>query len=38
MPIDKPATRVFFDDERLRIRFKQLVAEIQTSMTKRLEV
>ena len=37
MPIEKPATRVFFDDERLRIRFKQLVAEIQTSMTKRLE-
>lgn len=37
MPIDKPAARVFFDDERLRIRFKQLVAELQTSMTKRLE-
>lgn len=37
MPIDKPATRVFFDDDRLRIRFKQLVAELQTSMTKRLE-
>lgn len=37
MPIDKPATRVFFDDERLRIRFKQLVAELQTSMTRRLE-
>lgn len=37
MPINKPATKVFFDDERLRIRFKQLVAELQTSMTKRLE-
>lgn len=37
MPINKPSTKVFFDDERLRIRFKQLVAEVQTSMTRRLE-
>jgi hypothetical protein len=37
MPINKPSTKVFFDDERLRIRFKQLVAELQTSMTRRLE-
>ncbi|NES69859.1 MAG: hypothetical protein F6K24_33925 [Okeania sp. SIO2D1] len=36
MPIDKPSIRVFFDDESLRLKFKQLAVVAQTSMTKRV--
>ncbi len=36
MPIDKPSIRVFFDDESLRLKFKQLAVVAKTSMTKRV--
>jgi hypothetical protein len=36
VPINKPSTRVFFDDEDLRVKFKQLVAQLRTSMSQRL--
>ena len=36
VPIDKPSIRVFFDDEDLRVEFKQLVAVDRSSMSRRL--
>ena len=36
MPIDKPSIRVFFDDESLRLKFKQLAVVAKISMTKRV--
>ncbi|MGB3189695.1 MAG: hypothetical protein WBB43_09765 [Limnoraphis sp.] len=36
MPINKPSTRVFFDEENLRVKFKQLAAQLRISMSQRL--